>query len=124
MRCMRASGIHACDEVLVHEAVPTVQLQTLVNDLPLLLGRPELGHRSRGCIERTGNQCFDALVDEAARDLRDRRQLGQPIFRVLKLGDRLSERLAFPNKRKRRLESALHCRHGHHPDDGALIRQV
>src|SRR5882757_5936684 len=60
-------GPHARDRILEHVAVAAVQLNAIVDDLALFVGRPPFRHRSGFRIERSGDELLDAVFNEYAR---------------------------------------------------------
>ena len=117
-------GIHPCDEILVHVAVPSEQLQTLVQNAPLGLRAPQLCHRGSGRIQTPGNEIFNAAVNKGATDLNLRRNLGQLEPRILEINDGLPERSTLPYVVERDLIRAFHRSQGYQANDGSFIRQI
>ena len=78
-------GVHARDRIFAHVAVAAEQLQAFVGDLDLLFGAPLLRHIGRFGVQRAVEQALDAVVDEAAYDMGDRRAFGELESRVLEV---------------------------------------
>src|SRR5258706_8969402 len=117
-------GIHPSDQILVHVAVPSEQLQTLVQNAPLGLRAPQLCHGGCGRIQAPRDEIFNAAVNKGATDLNLRGNLGQLELGILKISDGLPKRSTLSYVVERDLIRAFHRRQGNQTNDRPFIRQI
>src|SRR5437016_1427200 len=117
-------GVHAGDHEFVHVAIAAVELQELVDDMPLGLRGPQLGHRGGRHVERADQELLDAAVDKGAADRDLRRHLGELEAGVLEFGYAPAEGLALADIVEGRAKGALHRGQRADADHHALVGQI
>ncbi|MCO5556213.1 hypothetical protein L7F22_009759 [Adiantum nelumboides] len=117
-------GVGLRDRVLVHVAVPAVQLQAAVDDPALQLGAPVLRLRRVDRRQLAGVERAHAVVDVVLRDVDLGVHLGEDELGVLERADRRAERLALLDVGQRLVQRRAGRRDTRDRDRQALLGQL